>query len=165
MTMTCDRLCRPRRAAARRFAIAALSALAVFGLSLGVAPAVTFVTAWGSSGSGAGQFNYPHGIAVDAHGHVYVTDPGNGRIQEFTSNGRFLRKWGDFGRDPSEFEDPMDVAVDPQSNDVYVADTHNSRIQKFTSTGQFLASWGRFGHKFGQFDYPDGVAVDAQGGV
>ena len=27
---------------------------------------------------GAGQFNYPHGIAVDAHGHVYSPTPATG---------------------------------------------------------------------------------------
>ena len=41
----------------------------------------TFVTAWGTPGSGNGQFNGPHGVAVDSSGYVYVADTGNHRIQ------------------------------------------------------------------------------------
>src|SRR6202142_3911877 len=48
-----------------------------------------FVKTWGSYGSGPGQFNSPHGIAVDAQGAVYVADRGNKRIQVFDNGGNF----------------------------------------------------------------------------
>ena len=54
----------------------------------------TFITKWGSSGTGDGQFEYPTGIAVDSSGNVYVADTDNHRIQKFDSNGTFLTKWG-----------------------------------------------------------------------
>ena len=40
-----------------------------------------FITAWGSDGSGAGQFDNPTGLAVDSQGNVYVADLGNDRVQ------------------------------------------------------------------------------------
>jgi len=43
----------------------------------------SFLTAWGSAGSGDGQFNSPGGVAVEGGGSVYVDDAGNYRIQKF----------------------------------------------------------------------------------
>jgi DNA-binding beta-propeller fold protein YncE len=42
-----------------------------------------FLGAWGSNGTGDGQFRNPRGVATDAAGHVYVADHGNDRIQKF----------------------------------------------------------------------------------
>jgi DNA-binding beta-propeller fold protein YncE len=44
---------------------------------------VCFVTKWGQSGAGNGQFFMPGGIAVDPSGKVYVDDIGNNRTQIF----------------------------------------------------------------------------------
>ena len=56
---------------------------------------ITYQSAFGSSGSGTGQFNTPAGIAVnEANGDIYVVDRGNNRIQQFTSAGTFIRMWG-----------------------------------------------------------------------
>ena len=42
-----------------------------------------FITKWGSSGTGDGEFSLPHGIAVDSSGNAYVADTMNNRIQKF----------------------------------------------------------------------------------
>jgi NHL repeat len=63
---------------------AAVAALVVCGLSLGIATSATYVTSWGSRGSGPGQFGYPYGVAVDAQRHVYVADTSNRRIEKFS---------------------------------------------------------------------------------
>ncbi len=39
--------------------------------------------AWGTKGSGPGQFEGPSSVWVDPHGIVYVADEGNDRIQKF----------------------------------------------------------------------------------
>jgi len=46
----------------------------------------TFVTKFGSGGTGDGQFFFPSGVAVDSSGNVYVSDSGNHRIQKFCKN-------------------------------------------------------------------------------
>jgi glucose/arabinose dehydrogenase len=43
----------------------------------------TYLTQWGTLGSGDGQFNRPRGVAVDGSGNVYVADMNNQRIQVF----------------------------------------------------------------------------------
>ncbi len=42
-----------------------------------------FVTGFGQSGRGNGEFNNPKGIYVDSRGYIYVADTGNHRIQVF----------------------------------------------------------------------------------
>jgi len=48
----------------------------------------------GLQGSGAGQFNFATGIAVDSSGNVYVKELFNLRVQKFDSAGRFLLMFG-----------------------------------------------------------------------
>jgi hypothetical protein len=48
-----------------------------------------FVTAWGTAGSGDGQFDHPIGVAIDAGGNVYVGEGFfGGRIQKFVRRAR-----------------------------------------------------------------------------
>jgi len=42
-----------------------------------------YLTSWGSTGSGNGQFNNPNAVAVDSSGNVYVLDSGNSRVEKF----------------------------------------------------------------------------------
>ena len=92
----------------------------------------TFITKWGSQGSGDGQFSNPQGIATDSAGNVYVADTDNHRIQKFDSSGTFITKWGTSGSGDGRFSYPQGLTIDSAGN-VYVADTYNYRIQKFDS--------------------------------
>ncbi len=56
-----------------------------------------FITQWGSTGTGQGQFGGVKGLAIDAQGNVYAADAGNKRIQVFDATGRFLREFGNIG--------------------------------------------------------------------
>ncbi|MBU0702061.1 SMP-30/gluconolactonase/LRE family protein, partial [bacterium] len=103
--------------------------------------------------------SYPHGVAVDLSGNLYVADTKNDRIQKFNPSGDFITKWSN-GTDDGQFHYPDEVAVDSSGN-VYVADTGNNRIQKFDSSGGFTTKWGCFGSGDGQFNYPRGVIVDS----
>jgi hypothetical protein len=53
---------------------------------------------WGKPGTGPGEFNLPHAIAVDERGIVYVGDRENGRIQRFERDGNFLGMWDGLGK-------------------------------------------------------------------
>ena len=56
------------------------------------------VRQWGTRGTGQGQFNQPHGIAVDNQGIVYVADRNNARVQRFDLNGKYLGEWNHLGK-------------------------------------------------------------------
>jgi hypothetical protein len=92
----------------------------------------TYVTQWGSYGTGDGQFDYPCGVAVDASGNVYVADASNQRIQVFTSSGTYVTQWGTLGSGNGQFNYPYGVAVD--GSRACVADGSNRRIQVFDVT-------------------------------
>ena len=77
-----------------------------------------FITAWGKHGKAAGEFDTPHGIALDSAGRVYVADRANSRIQIFEPDGKFIAQWKQFGR-------PSDVAIDKNDN-IYVADSQST---------------------------------------
>jgi DNA-binding beta-propeller fold protein YncE len=61
------------------------------------APDGKYLSAWGKRGTGLGEFELPHNLAVDAQGRVYVTDRDNQRIQIFDAQGKFLDQWKDVG--------------------------------------------------------------------
>lgn len=56
------------------------------------------VREWGKRGTGPGEFQLPHGIAIGTDGNVYVADRENGRVQWFTPEGKYLGEWKYGGR-------------------------------------------------------------------
>ncbi|HEY8224634.1 MAG TPA: hypothetical protein VIG25_05100, partial [Pyrinomonadaceae bacterium] len=123
-----------------------------------------FQLAWGTQGSGNGQFFGAAGVAVDSTSNVYVVDSGNHRVQKFTSAGTFVSAFGSNGSGNGQFSGPKGIAIDSTDN-VYVADTGNNRIQKLTTAGGFIAQWGTNGTGNGEFNLPEGVGVDNAGHV
>jgi DNA-binding beta-propeller fold protein YncE len=61
------------------------------------APTGRWIKNWGSRGSGQGQFDIVHGIAIDAQGNVYVGDEGNKRVQVFDTEGNFKAQFANVG--------------------------------------------------------------------
>ena len=51
-----------------------------------------FLYKFGEKGNGDGQLNSPCGLCVDKYGNLFVCDPGNGRIQQFSLEGTFTGK-------------------------------------------------------------------------
>ena len=128
------------------------------------APYATFVSKWGTEGTGDGQFKNPRGVAVASDGSVYVADGNNHRIQKFTSAGVLVSQWGTNGTGNGKFKTPWGIAVAPDGS-VYVSETGNDRIQRFTSAGVFVSKWGSNGTGNGKFKNPKGIAVAPDGSV
>ena len=94
-------------------------------------PSGTYVTQWGGSGTGNGQFSNPEGITVNASSYVYVNDMAENRIQAFNPSGTYVTKWGATGAGNGQFNNPQGIAVNA-SGYICVADSNNNRIQYST---------------------------------
>jgi hypothetical protein len=101
---------------------------------------------WGSRGTGQGQFNIVHGIAIDAQGNVYVGDEGNKRVQVFDTEGTFKTQFTNVGA-PTALcltRGPQPVLYvahtgDPDGMDdaaIYKVDLKGNVIGRFGSAGK-----------------------------
>jgi hypothetical protein len=75
-----------------------------------------------------GQLRYPYGIELDDHGHLYLAEFGNSRVQKFTVDGKFVASWGVAGRRDGELNQPWALALDSKGR-LHVLDTYNHRVQ------------------------------------
>ena len=77
-------------------------------------PDGTLERSWGEQGNAPGEFNLPHGLAIDSSGKVYVADRENSRVQIFSPDGEYLTEWDWVGR-------PCDLFIDDQDR-IYIAE-------------------------------------------
>jgi putative cell wall-binding protein len=85
-----------------------------------------------------GSFWFPTDVAVDKWGNVYVADGwmGPDRIQMFTADGDFVKKYDNPGSDPGELSQPRVITTDRWGH-IYVTQQDagsNPRIEVFNPT-------------------------------
>ncbi len=123
-----------------------------------------FLRTWGTKGKGPGQFDLPHGIALDTAGRLFVVDRQNGRVQVFDSNGTYLQ-W----KSPP-FANPQDIAIGTDGT-VFVSDIGDQKspdrsgVYVLRPDGSLVGRFGRYGNYDGQFLVAHGVAVGKLGEV
>ena len=100
----------------------------------------TFLTAWGTNGSGPGEFGESHSLAIDAQGRLFVADRrDNHRIQIFDQDGNFLDAWKQFGSPSELFINRQDVmyvadALHPElEHGIYVGSARDGTVTAFIS--------------------------------
>ena len=78
-----------------------------------------FIKEWGKAGSGPGEFDTLHSMAMDSKGRLFIADRGNSRIQIFDQDGNFIDQWKQFGRPSGIYITKNDTlySVDSQSDD------------------------------------------------
>ncbi|HEY1050426.1 MAG TPA: peptidyl-alpha-hydroxyglycine alpha-amidating lyase family protein [Prosthecobacter sp.] len=122
---------------------------------------------WGRKGKDDGQFNLPHGIAVDAQGRVIVCDRENERLQVFDAKGAFLEVWKSPG-----IGKPYGVDVGA-SDRIHIIDGGSPSLKReqrgkavvLDAQGKVIESYGGFGGAPGEFQLGHDIAVGPDGAV
>jgi len=110
-----------------------------------------FVASFGSRGTGPGEFDTPHSIAVDAAGNVYVADQGNKRIQVLDGAGAFKSQITGIGA-------PTAICISPGAHQ-YLYSAHvgdaagmdDASIYKLELDGRIVGRFGRAGKQVKEF--------------
>ena len=135
-----------------------------------------WITSWGSKGTGPGQFELPHSIAVDCEGRVLVCDRENNRIQIFDQDGNYLSQWD--GRRWPGIQWPNETFITADGT-IYLSEAgyrvsvwkhyfnpERSPIWSLRGDYELLARFGDYGDGPGQFaTCPHAICVDSQGSI
>lgn len=122
-----------------------------------------FIKAWGHHGSGQGEFDVPHGLAMDSAGRLFVADRANNRIEIFDQDGNFLTEWKQFGRPSGIYiRDDIIYVTDSQSSEkvnppfrqgIRIGSVKDGRVTAFIAAPDPGT------------EMPEGVAADKDGNV
>ena len=116
---------------------------------------------WGELGTGPGQFDLVHGLAIDRDRRVYVADRSNDRIQLFTEDGKFIEEW-------PNISDPVGVFADDKDA-IWVISATLNRLLKYNRDGELQYHWGAYGGTrrgfVGGLSRPHQMDVDEEGNV
>jgi len=129
------------------------------------------LSAWTLPAPGQG-YSDAAGVAIDEHFHLFVADPHNHRVRQFSAFGRHLGDLGqpapatgDVGRDrPGVLDHPHAVAL--AGGCLYVAGGERPRrraVQRFLRTGEVQRPLASGGDVEAVFGAPRGVCADAEG--
>jgi hypothetical protein len=116
-----------------------------------------FITHWGSTGTGQGQFTGVKAIAVSNAGDVYVLDAGNKRIQVFDSEGKFKSEFGNVGS-------PLTMCMTRGATQyLYISHAgdedgmEDAAIYKTTLDGKVVGKFGSAGKQIKEFGLANSI--------
>jgi sugar lactone lactonase YvrE len=140
---------------------------------------------------GAGMFVFPHKIAQDADGNIWVVDmrgmnarekakaphakPAGHVVVKFSPEGKELAIIGTpgvAGNPPLALTEPCSIAF-ASNGDIYISEGHSgqnpkaspdtvARISVFTASGGYIRSFGKLGSGPVEFRTPHDIAIDDQ---
>ncbi len=131
-----------------------------------------FIKEWGKLGTGPGEFDQPHALAMDSRGRLYVGDRNNNRIQVFDQNGTFIEEMKQYSRPSGVYIDKEDMIYVADSESESVSRNHDGwkrgiRVGRLKDgkDGKVIAFIPDPSEKATGTSAAEGVAVDSQGNI
>ena len=111
----------------------------------------------GRRGEGPNEYVRPHDIDLGPDGLVYVSDPGNNRIQVLDKE---LAYKSELGGPAYGFNEPKYFAIDDKGR-LFVADEYNHQIKVLDEERRLVLTFGtgRKGKGPNRFNYPEGAEI------
>lgn len=132
-------------------------------------PTGKLIKTWGKLGTGPGEFDQPHALAIDSRNRLLVGDRNNNRIQIFDLDGKYLGQMHQFSR-------PSGIYI-TRDDMIYVTDSESESVAHNHNGWKRGIRWGSLkdGKVLGFIPDPvavatttsaaEGVAVDAAGNI
>ena len=115
----------------------------------------------GVPGDGPYHLISPSDVVTGPNGDIFVVDGhnqnGNNRIVQYSSDGTFIKDFGETGHGPGQLYGPHAIAMDANGR-LFVADRQNMRIVIFDQEGNYVNRWTQFG-------MPSDIAIDDNGKI
>lgn len=127
-------------------------------------PTGTFLFKIGSPGDGDGLFTVPVGVTIKENGEIVVASSHTNSLQEFDSEGNWIRTFKDAGDNAWQFLSPLNVVFDSEGNYILTDYVHKT-IQKYSSTRLFISGIRNSGFVSGKLTSPQSVAYDSIGNL
>lgn len=117
-------------------------------------------------GSEPGELSEARVVAIDGHGHIWVTDSKGDRprVQVFTHEGEFMRIFAEKGNGPGQILRAHGLGFDSLDR-AFISDVDNFRVNVYSHDGEFLYAWGKPGVEAGELNAPHGLVVDPSGDI
>ena len=115
---------------------------------------------FGSEGSKRGQFTYPHGVAIDSQGFIYIADCFNHRVQKFTPGGQFISSFGTKRSVPGQLSHPSGITVDDNGL-LYINNDNSEYVSVYTTSGQYIHQFNKnYKNNHASFAYFHGITTE-----
>jgi DNA-binding beta-propeller fold protein YncE len=118
---------------------------------------LSVIKKWGTFGREEGQLQFPRSVAVDLDGTVYVADWNNRRVQAFTSDGRYLNRFGKLNYDDLQGGFTPEKIGITKAGEIIVQESDD--VYVFTRSGRLLTHW----RKLNLFRAHTRVAIEPDG--
>jgi sugar lactone lactonase YvrE/transcriptional regulator with XRE-family HTH domain len=127
-----------------------------------LSPGGKWLGAWGSTGTGHGQFIRAGAVATDVRGRVFVGDS-TGRIQIFSATGSLLSVWTNCGVHQTAYCLPIHMTTDTSDKLYLTVGGITNNVRTVSARGRILEGWTTTGETPSQPNFfPDGIGIDSK---